>query len=1040
MTAATCTDHVEEEYNNDCNQRVSLDEKQNPKQDQEESPEHEEALLMTAAPSMGNTDPRLQIYENNNGRPYAQHYRSHHHHHHHHHKRRNHATTHRTSYSAVQCFQCKELGHKINDCPQHQTTLESSKKDDDHHVAKVALPIRQHHANITCHYCGEPGHIAPECTIKQQDRIVRAQQQKQHYYSNNTNNGPQHSNVTLTHYRPKICRYWMNGHCRVGDTCAYAHSIIPTSSSSPEAPSVTAIELSSNNNGLSLENNSNAPYHPTSLSASTTSSQVFTHAISIGSSPVRATSIAGPNVTTTNTGYPHHTPLNLSSSAAVGNQDYLSYPARVSSPYQYRPLPHPPHHGQYYQQPRLYNPNAPPPMPNNNNAPGRSGPNNNSYMAPFPAGYHQQQHYSAGQHPHYPGHHQSPGVQFHPHYPPPPHPVIHTNNPHLPTLPTTTAAAYYNSIPPPPAYQQTSPSSLHTMNQPTSEHNILSTTCERPSSIVLVESSPVQDLCDDPLKELTGTIHEEANDVTEEDHELEKEHVSTEMENLQIIEHKPEEVPEESILSIPETSPEIGLEKENHDTREEEAEEPEETLLDSQENNIPHVQVPHSQPGLQNKAGENNCFLNVVIQALYNNTTFLQAFRSTDTHACEGQDRCIFCGLSVIFSKFDAQETNEAQEANEAHTKVVSPHYLRQILSVVYAPDDNASSSSRSRSVNQSTNDYETHDKHQSPNESSFSLGTMEDAVEAMDKILWDLHRILSPPRHDKSTEDFSCHEHPDRACIVHQNFGMHIAAVGKCPQCPYRSPVHTYDTMVLYLSANVMHTTLTTTCSFEQLIQASVVKDSKICGNAKCRNYQTTNALIPVELSLDNHPRVLSLGIQWTNDQPSVGTLTRIIESIAPTLDLEKSFSCASSSGAHLVGCFAYYGRHYIAYFFNPEWNQWLVFDDAEVRPIGTHWEDVSRHCLVNRFQPLLLFYQVQGRGNHDQARGRETTNFQFMIGDVLISASEKIIASGTLSRLCDDDDDMDDDVENVSGSNTQSTKGAQVPHYRRSRQHSRS
>jgi hypothetical protein len=55
---------------------------------------------------------------------------------------------------------------------------------------------------VKCHRCGEKGHIAPACPNKHQ-----------HQSSYN---------------KPRVCRFWMAGHCQRGDDCTFFHGALPT--------------------------------------------------------------------------------------------------------------------------------------------------------------------------------------------------------------------------------------------------------------------------------------------------------------------------------------------------------------------------------------------------------------------------------------------------------------------------------------------------------------------------------------------------------------------------------------------------------------------------------------------------------------------------------------------------------------------------------------------------------------------------------------------------------------------------------------------
>jgi hypothetical protein len=65
-----------------------------------------------------------------------------------------------------------------------------------------------------------------------------------------------------------------------------------------------------------------------------------------------------------------------------------------------------------------------------------------------------------------------------------------------------------------------------------------------------------------------------------------------------------------------------------------------------------------------------------------------------------------------------------------------------------------------------------------------------------------------------------------------------------------------------------------------------------------------------------------------------------------------------AVSTVLQLVGLVTYYGKHYSTFFFHTKLREWIYFDDATVRAIGPHWEQVVDKCIRGHFQPLLLLY----------------------------------------------------------------------------------
>ncbi|KAL2482032.1 Ubiquitin carboxyl-terminal hydrolase-related protein [Forsythia ovata] len=83
-------------------------------------------------------------------------------------------------------------------------------------------------------------------------------------------------------------------------------------------------------------------------------------------------------------------------------------------------------------------------------------------------------------------------------------------------------------------------------------------------------------------------------------------------------------------------------------------------------------------PGLKNEVGENNCFLNVIIQSLWHLRRFRDEFfrRSSSGHVHVG-DPCVTCALYDIFISLSKTSTDTRREA-------VAPRSLRVALSNLY--------------------------------------------------------------------------------------------------------------------------------------------------------------------------------------------------------------------------------------------------------------------------------------------------------------------------------------------------------------------
>jgi hypothetical protein len=112
------------------------------------------------------------------------------------------------------------------------------------------------------------------------------------------------------------------------------------------------------------------------------------------------------------------------------------------------------------------------------------------------------------------------------------------------------------------------------------------------------------------------------------------------------------------------------------------------------------------------------------------------------------------------------------------------------------------------------------------------------------------------------------------------------------------------------------------------------------------------------------NRPDVVSVGVVWDSERPSLEHIMSVFATLGTTLRLQDVFHnvvdsrWASTTVHDLVGLVTYYGKHYSTFFFHTKLHTWIYFDDATVREVGPRWESVVEKCRRGRFQPLLLLY----------------------------------------------------------------------------------
>lgn len=125
----------------------------------------------------------------------------------------------------------------------------------------------------------------------------------------------------------------------------------------------------------------------------------------------------------------------------------------------------------------------------------------------------------------------------------------------------------------------------------------------------------------------------------------------------------------------------------------------------------------------------------------------------------------------------------------------------------------------------------------------------------------------------------------------------------------------------------------------------------------------------------LQTLPEVFSVGIVWDSAEPSVTSIDIILRMISLRIDLNNVFVFGepnknSQMGARAKapcyyrfrGMICYYGKHYVAYFYNFKSKLWYVYDDTNVQPVGSEWPMIRDRCLRGRLQPNIIFYEREG------------------------------------------------------------------------------
>ncbi|KAK2717632.1 uncharacterized protein LOC136038738 isoform X2 [Artemia franciscana] len=297
-----------------------------------------------------------------------------------------------------------------------------------------------------------------------------------------------------------------------------------------------------------------------------------------------------------------------------------------------------------------------------------------------------------------------------------------------------------------------------------------------------------------------------------------------------------------------------------------------------------------------------------ITKVLWHLDIFRRSFRELQGHTCLGES-CIFCALKDLFSQLQSSQES-----------ALPPDTLRRALAETFL------------------------------NQQRFQLGFMDDAAECFENILLRLHYHLC------GTEgDDVCAAHH---CLSHQRFAMSVVEQSVCGVCGATSEPLPFTQMVHYVSASALVNQFKQTEEFGQLLRrAGGMGDIRDCPSSCGAKIQICRRLV-------NRPEIFSIGIVWDSERPTLDHIMSVFATIGTSLKLKDIYHSVHDdrwgcmTNHQLVGIVTYYGKHYSTFFFHTKLRLWIYFDDAAVREVGPHWEQVVEKCRRGHFQPLLLLY----------------------------------------------------------------------------------
>ena len=330
-------------------------------------------------------------------------------------------------------------------------------------------------------------------------------------------------------------------------------------------------------------------------------------------------------------------------------------------------------------------------------------------------------------------------------------------------------------------------------------------------------------------------------------------------------------------------------------------------------------------PMLNNKK-ENNCFLNVLIQVLFN----LESFRKYiinyfDNNFSNIKDEVVyeFCNLINLYDK----EQIKYEDIQKTKIPILSVNFLRKKLNLKFG---------------------------------NYFKGECGDPLESLEHIFNSIHEEFS--------QNYSFKNEGVGDCPIHQYFYLDLIDNQICKNCkiktkrPYNKDCYMYQIFISEISKRINDKNL----SFEK-INTNLFQFIK----EHNRNYDISNIRIngckcpeinyirKLNLSKVNNSYVI-INLTWSDSFPDLKDILNIFASL-PLSDKNKHlFSIYDEKDSKLlyIKSIILYGiYHYICVIYLNKFKKWGIIDDKTIKFIDKYY-DLVDYLLRNHLSPVGIIY----------------------------------------------------------------------------------
>eukprot|EP00960_Hanusia_phi_P053329 762003-Hanusia_phi.AAC.1 len=363
--------------------------------------------------------------------------------------------------------------------------------------------------------------------------------------------------------------------------------------------------------------------------------------------------------------------------------------------------------------------------------------------------------------------------------------------------------------------------------------------------------------------------------------------------------------------------------------------------------------------GLDNPKGEFNCFLNVIIQSLWQLESFRDALLKAAETSLKPDDHteaaAFLRSLAKVFSSLSGSKSGvDVVTEGASKAPASSNAWASGPPALVSAPAGNAWGGGGKNLFVVDPTECRKALSSILMSRNRAQVQEMADASEALNDIL----ETLQPLFEQSASASSSGSDDATPSNMVFNYFGLKVKEGLRCCKCGYKMQEHSYTRYFHYvppkLLADVHMQLREQKSSPEDLLREAYARDTRTCPGCK-----EGNARFECSQSLFSSPEIFSLVLAWETMTASSDEISLLFHQIPLVVDLASVYSGVQGDLKYRLRCMVcFYGQHYVLLSYKPRVKEWVQYDDSSVKRVGD-WKDVAERCRLGRFQPNVLFYE---------------------------------------------------------------------------------